>query len=353
MKSIIKRNIERIITEINNSYCKIKKRVRINRMLGKFRRENALIPIEKQPLCVCGGGEVTDFWTRHTVRDEYFESSEESMNYRLWIFDVYPHYREFAEMDRKHDNEVILDYGCGPGNDLTWYSQTTMATKIIGMDVSLSSLERSQFRMALHGIDQSRCRLIMVDDNKPIIPLEDESVDFVSCQGVLMHTSYPEEILKEFHRVLRKRDDTDSSACIMVYNKRSIWYHLYASYILRFVDSSNIQCYPDEDTSKLTVDELFTRSTDGPECPMARCWTPEEFIEMCKEAGFNHVKFKGGYPNCMEPGFAKKYIQDALADDRLEENHKAFLRNVEFDKDGYPLYDNMQCCIGGVYHLYY
>lgn len=65
--------------------------------------------------------------------------------------------------------------------------------KIIGIDVSRSALENSQFRMALHGVDKNRCRLIQIDETKPSIPLEDKSVDFVSYQRVLMHTFFPQK----------------------------------------------------------------------------------------------------------------------------------------------------------------
>ena len=54
----------------------------------------------------------------------------------------------------------------------------------------------------------------------------------------------------------------------------------------------------------------------------------------------------------MEPKLAKKYIMKALRDHRLEEEHKAFLREVIFDENGYPMYRGKLCCIGGVYHLW-
>lgn len=326
----------------------------ISEKLADFILKDILVPIEQS---IPGGGilnSVSAYWTGHTVHDDWFTSAEESMSCREQIWDNYPYYREFTDMDRSHNGEVLLDYGCGPGSDLVWYTQKTNPAKIIGVDVSRSALENAQFRMALHGVDKAHCRLIQIEESKPQIPLEDESVDFISCLGVLMHTSYPDEILKEFCRVLKTGNGTDSknNACIMVYNRESTWYHLYVAYYLRYVDSTNIGCSLDE-AQKMEVDEIFRKSTDGIECPLARCWPPEGFVRMCKNAGFHKVEYQGGYPNKMELSIVRKYIADALTDERLEEEHKIFLRGVTFDTYGNPHSKGAkQCCLGGVYRLW-
>ena len=55
----------------------------------------------------------------------------------------------------EHDGEVILDYGCGPGNDLVGYALYTGARRIVGVDVSPRALELARDRLALHGIVRS------------------------------------------------------------------------------------------------------------------------------------------------------------------------------------------------------
>lgn len=343
----------KIMGGVNRAKRKIVKLQRthiIQAKLKRFYKEDVLIPIESD---VNTSDEVSEYWTGHTVHDDWFISAEESLKYREWIFSVYPYYRVFADMDRKHSGETILDYGCGPGNDLTWYSQKTNPERIIGIDVSRPALENSQFRMALHGVKKDKCRLIQIDEATPIIPLDDESVDFISCQGVLMHTSFPEKILEEFYRILKSKEGNgDNNVCIMVYNRESIWFHLYVAYYLRYVDSSPIECSLDE-AGKMSLDEIFRMSTDGPGCPLARCWSPDNFLKMCKDAGFCKVVYQGGYPNSLEPKLAKKYITEALADERVEEEHKAFLRGIQFDENDYPInMEHISCCIGGVYRLW-
>lgn len=191
-----------------------KKQIRsyvILRKLRRFRDKGVLIPIE---VMTQNSNIISEYWTGYTVHDDCFLSSKERLDYRNKIWDMYPGYREFADMDRLHGKDTILDYGCGLGNDLTWYTQMTNPDYIIGSDISRAVLENAQFRMALHDVSKEKCRLIQLDDSEPVIPLENESIDYISCQGVLMHTSYPRELLGEFWRLLKKSDK--SCACIMV-----------------------------------------------------------------------------------------------------------------------------------------
>lgn len=72
---------------------------------------------------------------------------------------------------------------------------------------------------------------------------------------------------------------------VLWYNSDSIWLSLYVAYYLRFINPSAAELTEDNVKGK-SVDEIFRRSTDGSNCPMARCWTPDEFIDMCAGAGF-------------------------------------------------------------------
>lgn len=85
---------------------------------------------------------------------------------------------------------------------------------------------------------------------------------------------------------------------------------------------------------------------------MARCYAPDECIAICKESGFSRVEYQGGYPNLLEPNLAKDYIKVALEDERLDEEHKIFLRQVQFDDRGFPVIDGVDCCIDGTYRLW-
>ena len=59
---------------------------------------------------------------------------------------------------------------------------------------------------------------------------------------------------------------------IMVYNRDSVWFHLYTAYERMVVEDM----FPGAD-----VHEAFRRNTDGPECPISRSYPAEEFVALC------------------------------------------------------------------------
>ena len=69
---------------------------------------------------------VDSYWSHHTVNSTPFDSAQASADYLEWRFSVYPLYREFMDLWGNHDDEVVLDYGCGPGNDVTGFLLYTM-----------------------------------------------------------------------------------------------------------------------------------------------------------------------------------------------------------------------------------
>ena len=64
---------------------------------------------------------------------------QESERYLEWRNDQYFKYDELMPVTGK-DGRVILDYGCGPGHDLVGFGLRSKPTRLIGMDVSTSSL---------------------------------------------------------------------------------------------------------------------------------------------------------------------------------------------------------------------
>ena len=52
--------------------------------------------------------EISLYWNDHTVHDNWFISAEESYEYCIKRFNMYPKFREFAQMDRKHHDDIVL-----------------------------------------------------------------------------------------------------------------------------------------------------------------------------------------------------------------------------------------------------
>ena len=288
--------------------------------------------------------EVDNYWNKHTVAAPTFENADHSIKYLNWRSLEYPSFHDLMELYNADEDWTVVDYGCGPGNDLVGYSHFSKAKKIIGVDISEKALNLAKKRLLLHDIDVddpgARVRLIQVSDAASAQgavlkgEIEDESVDHIYCQGVLHHTTDPGLILKEFSRILKK----GRKACIMVYNRNSIFYHLYVGYIKRVGEQISG-----------TAEEVFQRSTDGIDCPISRTTIPEEHIPACEAAGFL-TEYRGGYLSALEVDLASKYFAAAKSDYRCAQEHRDFLEEVEIDY-GLPYYRGKLAGIGGVYLL--
>lgn len=276
-----------------------------------------------------------EYWTRHNVTGHRrFTSREESLEYLAFRGAGYLFYDQLLPTSG-HDDEVVLDYGCGPGNDLVGLLEHSTPRRIIGMDVASSSLEQARARVALHP-GHDRVELHQVSDADPRIPLPDASVDYVHSSGVLHHTSNPVGLLEEFHRVLRP----GGRAGIMVYNYDSIWLHLYVAWQLRLA----IAAPPGE-----TLADTFRRSTDGAACPISRCARPAEFLADATAAGFRG-EFVGAAISLHEMQQLPQRLV-ALTDERLPREHRDFLLSLTFDAFGRPLYRGEVAGIDAVFAL--
>jgi SAM-dependent methyltransferase len=280
---------------------------------------------------------VDRYWGRHTVRAPGFANRRSSKRYLEWRFAEYPLFRELTGLWGRHDGEVLLDYGCGPGNDLTGLAIHTGARRLIGIDVSERALALASQRLSLHGVDQGRVQLIHVADGDPGLPLEAESVDYAQSLGVIHHTSDPAAVLRQLHRVLKP----GGTGCVMVYNRNSVWLHLYTAYERMIREGA----FPG-----LDVEEAFARNTDGPDCPISRCYRDEDFTSLCQGAGFES-RYAGGYLSRRELRSLRESWVAAIADGHLGDEHRDFLRALTFDAAGLPMYRGYHAGIGGVYHL--
>lgn len=280
---------------------------------------------------------VSNYWNIHTVAPKIHRSAKESIEYNTWIDKEYPLYHDFMKLYDGYDNQVVLEYGCGPANDLVGFLHYSKAKKVIGMDVSETGLRIASHRLALHDFDLERIRLILISESVADIPLEDQSVDYIHSQGVLHHTSNEKDILKELYRILKPGKE----ARVMVYNYYSVFTHLWVAYRRMILDDA----FPN-----MTLDQAFTKSTDGENCPISRNNRPEEYIARCNAAGFE-TEYLGGYFNENELIWLDNLKDQAIADERLAPVHRQFLSDLTYDDNGYPLYEGKHAGVGGVYVL--
>lgn len=262
------------------------------------------------------------YWSLHTVHvsDRFLRSAEESLRYFHWRCDQYPGYLELMPV-RGLDDCDVLDYGCGPGHDVVGIATFSRPRSLIGLDVSDRALAIATQRLALHQFgDHVALRRLSCER----IPLPDSSIDYIHSSGVLHHLENPAEALHEFARVMRP----EGRARIMVYNRNSLWWHLYVPYVLQLrrqvLDPS------------IPLPTAFRMSTDGFQCPISVAYTPAAFFLVAEEAGLK-ASFVGTSISQTELDVWKKYGQRALADSRLAEEHRDFLREVSVDEGGLPV----------------
>jgi len=266
----------------------------------------------------CGNGSAA-YWNASLVATRLFGSSEDSMEHFHWRNAQYPGYIDLMPVCGQ-DEKVVVDYGCGPGNDLVGFSSCSKPSKLYGMDVSAKALQVATQRLELH---EASVEFIQLDEVENKLPLEDESVDYIHTSGVLHHCLNLDRILDEFHRILKPRGQVS----VMIYNSESVWFHLYVGYIWKLKWKKN---------KDLSAREAFRLTTDGKECPIAKCYEKNEFMNLFSKAGFTG-SHTGNAMSLHELGCMEHRL-DALADRRYPSVHRDFISNLTFDPRGFPIH---------------
>jgi ubiquinone/menaquinone biosynthesis C-methylase UbiE len=272
----------------------------------------------------------TDYWTNHMVANRNHKTAQESLDFFHWRNSQYPGYIELMPV-KGQDGKTVLDYGCGPGNDLVGFGEFSHPEKLYGLDVSKTALKASKERLDLHGI---RAELVHVEESANEIPFPANSIDYIHTSGVLHHCKNLDAILKEFHRILKP----DGKISIMVYNYNSIWLHLFVAYVLQIQKNK---------LSEYSILEAFRHSTDGEGCPISNCYTKEQFIDI-----MNQYSFKGNLKGCYISSYELSFVERATAAQShpdLDVEHVEFLKALTFNDQNFPLYNGDIAGIGGCY----
>jgi hypothetical protein len=141
-------------------------------------------------------------------------------------------------------------------------------------------------------------------------------------------------------RELRRLVKAGGVAQIMVYNYSSLWVHLYVAYLRQIVEG--IGAGDD-------IAEAFRASTDGPDCPISRAYTRDQFAGLAREAGFA-LESHGVAVSVFEMSLLPKRF-DAIMDARLRAESRDFLARLTFDARGLPLIDGIHTGIDGCYRF--
>jgi len=278
----------------------------------------------------------TDYWTwKNVTAHTQFQTRQESLDFLEWRNGKYIDYAGLMPL-AGHDGKVVLDYGCGPGHDLVGFAEYSRPAKVIGMEVSKTSLAEAKERLELH--KPHNVDFVSISETEQRLPLDDRSVDYIHSSGVLHHIPEAgmENVIREFARILRP----SGAARIMVYNRDSVWFHLFVAYIRRLVDG---------DDANVPIEDSFRKNTDGPNCPISRCYHPEEFIAIARKCGLIG-SFLGAAIATDEMEILSSRFR-AMDDRRLEREHRDFLLGLRFNDRGLPLHNGHVAGIDGVFEF--
>lgn len=259
------------------------------------------------------------YWTEHNVTlHRQFATVEESLAYMAWRNQQYPGTIELLPI-KGHDGKIVLDYGCGPGNDLLGFATASKPERLIGIDVSSTSLAQSKARMQMHGFN---VEFHSVDASAEPLPFDDASIDYIHSAGVLHHLANPLAALKELRRVLKP----GGMMRIMVYNYDSLWMHLYVAYQRKILNPSY---------ANMSLEEVFKRSTDGDNCPISQCYKANDWVALCAQAGLECHMSGVGISLHEAALFPLRF--EAAQHLQLNPESRQFLLSLEMDKHGYAV----------------
>jgi ubiquinone/menaquinone biosynthesis C-methylase UbiE len=132
--------------------------------------------------------------------DRYERSDEKERLYefqREWYLKLYGFASEDALREYLAGCDVVIDAGCGLGYKAAWFARLAPHALVIGMDYSDAALQAAQNYATL-------ANLFFVRGDIARTGLRDGSVDYASCDQVIMHTESPEQTFSELARITRR-----------------------------------------------------------------------------------------------------------------------------------------------------
>lgn len=132
-------------------------------------------------------------WKKYDLSDEKERAYEFQ---RKWYLKLYGFENEEALRSHLMRCEVVLDAGCGLGYKAAWFARLSPKTLVIGMDFSDAAAQASRIYPDIPN-------LVFIQGDIAQTGFFANSVDYVNCDQVIMHTEDPEKTFRELCRVAR------------------------------------------------------------------------------------------------------------------------------------------------------
>jgi len=147
-------------------------------------------------------------WTK------YEKTEEKEKLYKMqkeWYLKLYGFESENDLASFLKTRKYIFDAGCGLGYKAKWFADLSPDSTVIGMDFSDACI------IAANNYKDTK-NLYFIKGDIAKTPFKDESIDYVSCDQVIMHTEFPEVTFSELTRIMRRGGEF---ACY-VYAKKAL-----------------------------------------------------------------------------------------------------------------------------------
>ncbi len=138
-------------------------------------------------------GAFSEKWT------EYEKTTEKEKAYdfqKRWYLDLYGFDSEKDLAKFLSTKKYIFDAGCGLGYKAKWFADLAPDSIVIGMDFSEACMIASKNY-------KDTKNLYFIKGDIADVPFEDNTIDYVSCDQVIMHTEVPEDTFKELTRITK------------------------------------------------------------------------------------------------------------------------------------------------------
>lgn len=145
---------------------------------------------------------------------EYEKTTEKEKLYdfqKEWYLQLYGFQNELELAEFLQTKEYIFDAGCGLGYKAKWFADLAPESIVIGMDFSDACLIAAKNY-------QNTTNLFFIKGDIADTPFNNESIDYVSCDQVIMHTEIPENTFRELTRITKNGGEF---ACY-VYAKKAL-----------------------------------------------------------------------------------------------------------------------------------
>ena len=175
--------------------------------------------------------------------------------------------RPFADLIPFNDLKGcrVLEVGCGLGSHTQLLAGA--GCELTAIDLTARAVSLTRNRLALRGLSAEVRQM-----DAEHLEFQDETFDFVWSWGVIHHSSSPQAIAREVHRVLKPGGEFR----VMVYSKRSLSNYLN---LARGLLSGKF-------FRGMSRMEVLSFYADG---YIARCYTQREFQELLRASGFPAV----------------------------------------------------------------